>query len=235
VRDLLSEAYQHLQDSGGRMTAERRAVLESLENLGGHPTAEQIYLDAKERHPDLNPSTVYRTLNWLANAGLLSSRRFDSGPGPEQYDPGQGEHHHFVCQECGKVEEFSTTTIDMAKRDFSEAHGCIITSAELRLTGICRSCLEAGASLPTIGAEQFAPHEKKSSESLCSLQSGAAATVTALSGGHAFCSRVANLGFTAGAEVTMLQNYGSGPLIVAVRGVRVALGREEADKVLVHR
>jgi len=46
-------------------------------------------------------------------------------------------------------------------------------------------------------------------------------------------SRMATLGFTPGAEVTMVQNYGRGPLIAMVRGGRVALGRGEADKILV--
>jgi ferrous iron transport protein A len=46
-------------------------------------------------------------------------------------------------------------------------------------------------------------------------------------------SRLAALGFTIGAEVTMVQNFGHGPLIVLVRDTRVALGRGEAAKVLV--
>ncbi len=52
--------------------------------------------------------------------------------------------------------------------------------------------------------------------------------VRSLGGGHLFRSRAANLGFTAGAEVTVTQNYGQGPIIVALRGTRVALGRAEA-------
>jgi ferrous iron transport protein A len=42
-----------------------------------------------------------------------------------------------------------------------------------------------------------------------------------------------SLGFTPGTEVTLLQNYGRGPLLVTVRDTRVALGRGEALKVLV--
>jgi ferrous iron transport protein A len=44
-------------------------------------------------------------------------------------------------------------------------------------------------------------------------------------------SRLATLGFTPGAELTMIQNYGWGPLIVQIRGTRIALGRGEASKV----
>ncbi|MDH7487042.1 MAG: FeoA family protein [Anaerolineae bacterium] len=57
--------------------------------------------------------------------------------------------------------------------------------------------------------------------------------ITDLSGGHGLLSRMATLGFTPGAEVTMVQNFGHGPLIVLIRGARVALGRGEASKVYV--
>jgi len=55
--------------------------------------------------------------------------------------------------------------------------------------------------------------------------------IIALEGGHGLLSRMATLGFTPGAEVTMMQNMGRGPVIVLVRGARVALGRGEAGKV----
>jgi ferrous iron transport protein A len=53
------------------------------------------------------------------------------------------------------------------------------------------------------------------------------------SGGSA--SRLASLGFTPGVPLYMMQNYGRGPLLVEVRGTRIALGRSEAQRILVHR
>ncbi len=68
---------------------------------------------------------------------------------------------------------------------------------------------------------------------LSALPAGGGGVVCFLQGGRAFCSRVANLGFTAGAEIRVIQNYGHGPMIVSVRGTRVALGRAEAGQVWV--
>ncbi|MCU0521188.1 MAG: ferrous iron transport protein A [Anaerolineae bacterium] len=68
-----------------------------------------------------------------------------------------------------------------------------------------------------------------------SLSPGETCFVGALQGGHRFVSRLASLGFTAGAEVTMVRNFGSGPVIVLVRGAQIALGRGEAHHVRVHR
>ncbi len=65
------------------------------------------------------------------------------------------------------------------------------------------------------------------------LSAGASGMVYLLTGGHEFCRRMANLGFTTGALVKVRQNYGRGPIVVALRGTLVALGRAEAARILV--
>ncbi len=59
--------------------------------------------------------------------------------------------------------------------------------------------------------------------------------VVELRGGSSLVSRLATLGFTPGARLTMVQNYGHGPLIVRVRDTRIALGRGEAAKIVIQR
>lgn len=73
----------------------------------------------------------------------------------------------------------------------------------------------------------------KERTTLDALAPGAVGIVRQLAGGRGFLSRLAALGFTLGAEVTMVQNFGRGPLIVNIRDTRIALGRGEAAKVLV--
>jgi Fe2+ transport system protein FeoA len=70
---------------------------------------------------------------------------------------------------------------------------------------------------------------------LNSLAKGEHAIVHTLSGGRAVSNRLVSLGFTPGVELDMVQNFGHGPLIVALRGTRVALGRGEAEKIIVRR
>ncbi len=70
---------------------------------------------------------------------------------------------------------------------------------------------------------------------LSELASGESATFVELRGGWGFKGRLTSLGFTPGVPVLMVQNFGWGPLIVEVRGTRVALGRHEADRILVER
>jgi ferrous iron transport protein A len=68
---------------------------------------------------------------------------------------------------------------------------------------------------------------------LSNLAPGEVGVVHELVGGRGFTSRLATLGFTPGAKLTMVQNFGHGPLIVSIRGTRIALGRGEAGKVYV--
>lgn len=68
---------------------------------------------------------------------------------------------------------------------------------------------------------------------LTDLPVGAVSLVTQLAGGKQFVTRLAMLGLTTGVQVRVVQNFGRGPMIVEVRGTRMALGRNEALKIRV--
>lgn len=70
---------------------------------------------------------------------------------------------------------------------------------------------------------------------LAQLPAGETAVLINLTGGRGIYGRLTSLGFTPGVEITMIQNSGSGPLIVTLRGARVAMGRNEAQKIMVQR
>jgi ferrous iron transport protein A len=80
---------------------------------------------------------------------------------------------------------------------------------------------------------ESAKKEPGAPRALGGLPAGEEAFIHALGGGHEFRSRVANLGFTLGTPIRVVQNYGSGPMLVSLRGTLVALGRGEASHVLV--
>jgi Fe2+ or Zn2+ uptake regulation protein len=126
------------------MTSQRRLILHTLRELGGHPTADEICAAARRHDASLHPSTVYRTLAWLENAGLVDHRHLDSGPEnrhSERFDPVTPvEHHHFVCTECGRVIEFESTRVEIIKQDFAGQHGAAVERSALTLYGLCPTC-----------------------------------------------------------------------------------------------
>jgi len=81
----------------------------------------------------------------------------------------------------------------------------------------------------------LSPTSEKASVLLSALRPGEQGVVVGLSGGRGLLGRMASLGFTPGAEVTVLQNFGRGPLIARVRDARIALGRGEAGRIRVRR
>ncbi len=76
-------------------------------------------------------------------------------------------------------------------------------------------------------------NQDKNLQALSNLPVKERALVRVLRGGKDFTNRMGTLGFTPGTVVTVIQNYGHGPVLVTVKDVRIALGRGEALKVLV--
>lgn len=68
---------------------------------------------------------------------------------------------------------------------------------------------------------------------LSEIKKGDSVTLNEVAVGRELTSRLTSLGLTPGVVVQVLQNQGRGPIIVNVRGTHVALGRGEAEKLLV--
>jgi ferrous iron transport protein A len=85
------------------------------------------------------------------------------------------------------------------------------------------------------GWASSSPESDNTIVSLSALGAGEHGEVVELAGGRCMLSRMTALGFTPGADVTVVQNYGRGPLIARVRDARIALGRGEAKRVYVRR
>ena len=143
---LLRHAKQTLTSSGGRMTAQRKLILAALAESPDHPTAEEIYRQVQPKYPALNLSTVYRTLRWLEQEGLVNSRHFEGEPHQDRFDPVavQGaDHHHFRCRACNHIIEFDAPQLDQVRRMFTGEHGGRVESASLVFYGLCADCAKA--------------------------------------------------------------------------------------------
>jgi Fe2+ or Zn2+ uptake regulation protein len=139
--DLIQEVQDRLRIQGGRMTAQRRLLLSILETLGEHPTAEELFLLARQQDQSLNLSTVYRTLRWLESESLVSARVFAEERRQERFDPAlPSEHHHFMCTNCRNVIEFDTEQFDSIKLQFQAQSGADVQTGSIVLYGLCSDC-----------------------------------------------------------------------------------------------
>ncbi len=156
--DWITQVAERLRATGGRMTTQRRLILETLAQCTDHPTAEEIYQRARQRAPDLNLSTVYRTLRWLEDLGVVGTQRFEGERPQERFDPAvsaQPEHHHFRCRLCNTIIEFPAPLLEVLKQDFITHYGGTIESASLIFYGLCESCLQK---VETYGPLSFNPN-----------------------------------------------------------------------------
>ena len=156
--DLLDKARQRLHACGGRMTAQRALILSTLDTLDTHPTAEELHAIAAQKDSTLHLSTVYRTLHWLEQEGLVSARRFDEDRRHERFDPMlPRQHHHFRCTACGSVIEFDHPALPFIQEDFEQQYGARVDNLSLMFYGLCSCCAQADLILdPTV--EHELPH-----------------------------------------------------------------------------
>jgi Fe2+ or Zn2+ uptake regulation protein len=139
--DLIQDAHERLRAQGGRMTTQRRLLLTILGSLGEHPTAEELFLLARQQDPSLNLSTVYRTLRWLEGENLVSTRVFAEERLQERFDAAlPSEHHHFMCTSCKNVIEFDSELFGSIKHQFQEQNGASVATGSIILYGLCSNC-----------------------------------------------------------------------------------------------
>jgi Fe2+ or Zn2+ uptake regulation protein len=139
--DLVKRVKVALARVGGRMTRQRRVILEVLQESSVHMTAKDLYLHAHARDPQVTLSTVYRTLDLCKGLGLISSRQLSPEHGPEWYEPVAGEdHYHIICLKCGQVVEFDAPEITRAVQRLTQDRGLTEAHASLSIYGICATC-----------------------------------------------------------------------------------------------
>lgn len=138
---LLEEFKKILKDSGLKFTEQRECVLRTLYNNDHHYTPEQLYVEVKEDNPELNIgiATVYRTLNLLEEAGMVTSISF--GIQGKKFELANKPHHdHLICKHCGKIVEFEDENIENRQLKIAKDHGFTLTGHLMQLYGICTQC-----------------------------------------------------------------------------------------------
>lgn len=130
-----------LHARGERLTPQRLYVLDALQGRPGHQTAEAIYERVRAEYPYINRATVYRTLIWLRDRGLISET--DLGGGQTEYEAlGARRHHHLVCFACGGRTEFADELVTPLTDALRERYGFAPRLDHLAVFGICRACQE---------------------------------------------------------------------------------------------
>jgi Fur family ferric uptake transcriptional regulator len=131
-----------LHAAGFRVTPQRQLILDAICVLGGHVTADAVYEQVRTIAPTLNRATVYRTLTFLSQQGILNQLLREEGyltyelAGPEP-------HHHLICRACGAETQIHHEEVEDFFTHIAQAHDFIVENRHLTLFGTCRPCNEA--------------------------------------------------------------------------------------------
>ncbi|WP_036195960.1 Fur family transcriptional regulator [Nocardioides aequoreus] len=122
-----------------RPTRQRRAVAAALEAFDDFRSAQEIHALLRDRGESVGLSTVYRTLQTLADADEIDSLRTETGESIYRRCSGT-HHHHLVCRSCGATVEVEGPTVERWTSAIAGEHGYTDVSHTLELFGTCRAC-----------------------------------------------------------------------------------------------
>lgn len=128
-----------LKDKNIRLSHQRLKVLEYLDHHRVHPTVEQIFHGLQKEIPTLSKTTIYNTLNTLADAGLVRVITIEGNEA--RYDINTEAHGHFKCKACGNVYDFEA---DLDSVEINGLNGFEVETRDMYFTGICAMCAEHG-------------------------------------------------------------------------------------------
>lgn len=134
-RDIAGE----LSKQGYRLTPQRMMILSAIESSDDHISAEEIYAQIVAKYPNVNVSTVYRTLELLKRLGLVTETNL--GEGRVRYHSAEkGHHHHLVCRECGAIIDLDESLLASLKTALLREYKFSADLRHLAIFGYCVNC-----------------------------------------------------------------------------------------------
>jgi len=127
---------------GLRPTRQRRAILQAVAAEDRPVSAQDLHAELRRAGESAGLATVYRTLQALADAGVL--RTFSTPSGEVAYKVCEpGHHHHLICTRCGRVEEIPSCEVEDWASAVARRRGFAVTSHQADIYGVCAPCVRS--------------------------------------------------------------------------------------------
>ena len=124
---------------GLRSTRQRRAILEAVAAEERPVSAQDLHAHLRSAGQSAGLATVYRTLQALADSGVL--RTFQTPAGEVAYKVCEpGHHHHLICTRCGRVEEIPSCEVEEWAGSVARKRGFSVSSHQADIYGVCPAC-----------------------------------------------------------------------------------------------
>jgi Fur family peroxide stress response transcriptional regulator len=126
------------REPGVKLTRQRQVVLRVIDEAAEHLTAGEVFERARKLLPTISYATVYNSLRFLKESGLILEITF--GNGASRYDSETGRHDHALCTRCGKLVDFDVTETVELMRSAARKTRFKPESIHLTLMGLCPDC-----------------------------------------------------------------------------------------------
>ena len=128
-----------MQPARQRSTRQRAAVSAVLDSVSDFRSAQELHDLLKQRGENVGLTTVYRTLQTLAELGEVDVLR--TGDGESVYRRcSSGHHHHLVCRACGRAVEVEGPAVERWADRVAAEHGFVEVSHTVEIFGLCPAC-----------------------------------------------------------------------------------------------
>ncbi|MDP8314805.1 MAG: transcriptional repressor [Candidatus Celaenobacter antarcticus] len=131
-----------LKNNNSLWSSEREQITRFVLSNPDHFSADDLYLQLKQKEYTVSRATVYRTLDLLVKSGLVVKTQLESGAYLYEHVKDLAHHDHLICNKCGKIIEFHSDGIESLQEQIAKENKFHMTGHSLRIYGICRECRE---------------------------------------------------------------------------------------------
>ncbi len=139
-----TQIIERLTEEGHRLTTPRQAIIKLVAPRTDHFSAQEVWDQLRGKHRGIGRATVFRTLDLLAELGVLN--RVHVGDGCNRYTVCETtHHHHLMCIQCGSVVSLDAAPVERQIREMAGDAGFELLTHHLELVGRCSTCRRASS------------------------------------------------------------------------------------------
>ena len=127
-----------LRRKGYKATPQRIAISRFVLRNRNHPTVQEVYNEVRQTYPTVSLATVYKTLSFLTELGLVQELPFAHGE--TRFDSYVEPHVNLVCRRCGKVNDLENRLAQEIVRKIASTARFTPTGQRLDVYGLCQRC-----------------------------------------------------------------------------------------------
>jgi Fur family transcriptional regulator, ferric uptake regulator len=129
-----------LRPAGGKRSVKRDRIVGLFLAQQGHVSADELADLVRREDRGVGRATVYRTLQWMVEAGI--ARKVDFGDGRSRFEPAyrHPRHFHFICTSCHQSSEFLSSDIEALVDEIADARGFEVAQTLVQIHGVCEAC-----------------------------------------------------------------------------------------------